>query len=358
MLCEIRTMRTSANQWSRGRRLRGCGAASEASEGFTIIELLVAMAVLAIIAVIMVSMTSSVQKVTKQTTSRVEQFRESRRAFDRINQRLSQATLNAYYDYVDSTGKPRTTATVSTFNPSRYARISELRYLQTNTASFCQASSISAPRNGDFKGQTVFFQAPLGQTDTNTLSGLDSLLNAVGYFIEKGTDSTLQPAPVSSAGVAAKDRYRLYECVQPTESFSVYGLTSGAATNNSTTWVNDALTANNSYPLAENIVALVFSAIYPDASGNWQTNATFSSAPRNQATQPIEENNLPPKVMVSMIAVDEPSASRINDMGLTLPDPLTHQDLATLEQELVSRNLNYRRFESIVTIGPSKWSAQ
>ena len=352
MLCEIKTMRASANRRPRARRSRGCVAASEASGGFTIIELLVAMAVLAIISVIMVSMTSSVQKVTKQTTSRVEQFRESRRAFDRINQRLSQATLNAYYDYVDSNGRPRTTANASTFNPSRYARISELRYLQTNAASF------AAPRGGGMKGQAVFFQAPLGKTDTDTLSGLDSLLNTVGYYIEKGGDSALQPAPVRNAGVPSKDRYRLYECVQPTEDFSVYSLTSGAATNNSTTWVNDALTANNSYPLAENIVALVFSAIYPDASGNWQTNATFSSAPRNQAAQPIEENNLPPKVRVSMIAVDEPSAMRIDDSGLTLTDPLTHEDLAALEQELVDGNLNYRRFESIVTIGPSKWSTQ
>lgn len=348
MLCEIKTMRASANQRSRVRRSRGCGAASEARNAFTIIELLVAMAVLAIIAVIMVSMTSSVQKVTKQTTSRVEQFRESRRAFDRINQRLSQATLNAYYDYVDSNGRPRTTATAATFNPSRYARISELRYLQTNADAFSATN----------KGIAVFFQAPLGQTASADLSGLDSLLNTVGYYIEKGGDSALQPAPVRNAGVPSKDRYRLYECVQPTENFSVYGLTSGAATNNSTTWVSGALAAGNSYPLAENIVALVFSAIYPDASGTWQTNSTFSSAPRNQATQPIEENNLPPKVRVSMIAVDETSASRIADTGVSLTDPLTHEDLADLEKDLVDKNLNYRRFESIVTIGPSKWSAQ
>ena len=347
MLCSSKSMPAGGFPGSRcNRDPRGCGPA------FTLVELLVAMAVLAIIAVIMVSMTSSVQKVTKQTTSRVEQFRESRRAFDRINQRLSQATLNAYYDYVDSAGRPRTTANAATFNPSRYARISELRYLQTNAASF------TAPRGGDMKGHTVFFQSPLGQTDSADLSKLDSLLNTVGYYIEKGDDQASQPAPVKSAGVAPKDRYRIYECVQPTENFSVYSLTSGAATNNSTAWVSDALTANNSYPLAENIVALVLSAIYPDENGNWKTNSSYSSAPRNQATQPIEENNLPPKVMVSMIAVDEPSASRIADTGLSLTDPLTHDDLAVLEQELVDKNLNYRRFESIVTIGSSKWSAQ
>lgn len=355
MPCSSKSMpacRAPGARRSRGLHTRGVPCATR-NRAFTIVELLVAMAVLAIIAVIMVSMTSSVQKVAKQTTSRVEQFRESRRAFERINQRLSQATLNAYYDYVDSGGNPRTTNNAASFNPSRYARISELRYLQTNAASF------AAPRGGDMKGQAVFFQAPLGQTDSDDLSGLDSLLNTVGYYIEKGGDSALQPAPVRNAGVAEKNRYRVYECVQPTENFSVYSLTSGAATNNSTTWVNDALTTDNSYPLAENIVALVFSAIYPDASGNWQPGTNnFSSAPRNLATQPIEENNLPPKVMVSMIAVDEPSARRISDLGLTLTDVRKHEDLPTLEEELRNKNLNYRRFESIVTIGPSKWSTQ
>ena len=65
---------------------------------FTLLELLVAMAVLAMMAVMMLSITSSAQKVAKQTTSRTEQFREGRRAFDRINQRLSQASLNTYWD--------------------------------------------------------------------------------------------------------------------------------------------------------------------------------------------------------------------------------------------------------------------
>ncbi len=311
------------------------------------------MAVLAIIAVVMVSMTSSVQKITKQTSSRVEQFRESRRAFDRINQRLSQAMLNAYYDYVDASGAPRTTANAPTFTPSRYARISELRYLQTN------ASAFTAPHGGEIKGQVVFFQAPLGQANTTNLSGLNSLLNTVGYFLAKGDDSTLRAPVVASANIPLKNRFRLFECVQPTENFSVYGYTSGSATNNTTAWVTDSLAnPTNSSPLADNIVALVFSAIYPDSIGNWQTNAVYSSAPRNQSTQAIEENNLPPKVKISMIAVDEPSARRIEDTGLSLPGATNEADLQSLEGTLRTNNLNYRRFESTVTIGSAKWSAK
>ncbi len=317
--------------------------------GFSLIELLVAMAVLAIIGVVMVSVTGAVQRVSRQTKGQVEQFRESRRAFDRINQRLSQATLNTYFDYVDSSGKPRTSATAAAFTPQKYARISELRYLQTN------ASAFTAPGGGDMKGQSVFFQAPLGKTDTNTLSGLNSLLNTVGYFVVKGDDAGFRPPTVT----ATKNRYRLFEVVQPTENLSIYALTSGAATNTSTTWVTDALAnSNNSHRLADNVVALVFQAIYPDASGNWQTNSNYSSAPRNTATQAPEENNLPPRVKVDMIAVDEPSAQRMQDMGITLNDAKNDVELGNLEGQLRDKNLNYRRFQSIVTVGPAKWSTK
>ncbi len=327
-------------------------SACAAGEAFTLVELLVAMAVLGVITVIMVSMVSTVQKIAKQTTSRVEQFRESRRAFDRIGQRLSQATLNAYYDYVDSSGNPRTTNNAATFNPSRYARISELRYLQTN------ASAFDALRGGDMKGQAVFFQAPIGKATNTDLSGLDALLNTVGYYIEKGSDADQRPLPVEAAGIMARNRYRLFECVQPAENFSVYSHTSGKATNRSVEWVEDALTSNNTYPLAENIVALVFSAVYPNTNGTWLTNANYSSAPRGNPSQRIEENNLPPKVRVGMIAVDEPSARRIEEEDLSLTDPLDYDDLSVLEGELIEKKLNFRRFESTVTIGASKWSTQ
>lgn len=319
---------------------------------FTLVELLVAMAVLAAMSVVLVAMVSSVQKVTRQTSSKVEQFRESRRAFDRINQRLSQATLNTYYDYVDADGNPRTAANAATFNPSRYARVSELRYLQTN------ADLLDPLRGGDIKGQTVFFQAPLGQSTGTNLSGLDSLLNTIGYYIEKGADTSLQPPPVRNASLPAKNRYRLYECVQPAENFSVYSHTSGNATITHNTWLTDAHTLQKTHPLAENIVALVFTATYPDVNGNWTTADSYSSAPRGNSTQTAEENNLPPKVRVGMIAVDEPSAARIEADGITLSDPLNHDSLEDLEGELIENNLNFRRFESTVTIGPAKWSTQ
>jgi uncharacterized protein (TIGR02599 family) len=319
----------------------------EKPSGFTLIELLLAMAVLALMAVMMLSVTSSAQKIAKQTTSRTEQFREGRRAFERINQRLSQATLNSYWDYVDSSGTPRVAGN-TTFTPNKYARMSELRYLQTNS------SSLTAPGGGTMVGNSVFFQAPLGKSDT--LSGLNSLLNTTGFYIKKSDDSALRPATVS----ASKTRYRLFELTEPAENLTIYSLTSGNATTTSTAWYTTPLAVTgNSRRLADNIVALLFQAQYQNASGTPTSAFNYTSTPRGLSSQPIEENNLPPTVRVTMIALDETSARRVvDDPNITLPDATDDTSLATLEQYLTIKGLNYRKFQSTVSIGPSKWSSR
>ena len=331
-----------------GRQISRRQSPIEKTSGFTLIELLLAMSVLALMAVMMLSVTSSAQKIAKQTTSRTEQFREGRRAFERINQRLSQATLNTYWDYVDNQGKPRVAGN-ATFTPNKYFRISELRYLQTN------ASSLTAPGGGTMVGNSVFFQAPLGKSDTTSLAGLNSLLNTVGFFIEKGSDSTLRPPTVA----ASKTRYRLFELTQPAESLTIYSLTSGNSTTASSAWFTTPLAVpGNSQRLADNIVALLFQAQYKDASGTPTAAFNYSSAPRGAATQPIEENNLPPNVRVIMIALDEPSARRVADGGITLTDATDETSLESLEKNLTDNRLNYRKFESTVSIGPAKWSSR
>ena len=319
----------------------------EKTSGFSLIELLLAMAVLALMAVMMLSVTSSAQKIAKQTTSRTEQFREGRRAFERINQRLSQATLNTYWDYVDSSGRPRTTSNATTFTPNKYARMSELRYLQTNS------SSLTAPGGGTMVGNSVFFQAPLGKSDT--LSGLNSLLNTTGFYIKKSDDSALRPATVSES----KTRYRLFELTEPAENLTIYSLTSGNPTTTSTAWYTTPLAElGNSRRLADNIVALLFQAQYQNASGTPTSAFNYTSTPRGLSSQPIEENNLPPTVRVTMIALDETSARRVVDENITLTDATDDTSLATLEENLTEKGLNYRKFQSTVSIGPSKWSSR
>lgn len=319
--------------------------------GFSLVELLVATAVLALMSLMMLTVVNSAQRLWKQTSARTEQFREARRAFERITQRLSQATLNPYWDYVDASGFPRTTNNASSFVPARYARMSELRYLHTN------AASLTSPRGGTLAGQAVFFQAPEGESASPALARLDSLLNTAGFFLEVGSDvSELPPTMPPSA---ARTRYRVYELVEPSENFSIYGLTSGNALYDGADWFTGPLAVRGySRRLADNIVAMLFRADYFDTSGNPTSAFAYSSAPTVGASQPIEANNLPVSVRVTMVAVDENSARRIEEQALTLVDAVDEESLSRLEAQLQDERLTFQKFESTVAIGPAQWRSQ
>lgn len=90
-------------------------------KAFTLIELLVAMSVLAIIMLVLTAMISQTAKTWKYTSSKIEQFREARDAFESMARLISQATLNTYWDYDNppSTNKA----------PTQYLRSSELRFM-------------------------------------------------------------------------------------------------------------------------------------------------------------------------------------------------------------------------------------
>jgi uncharacterized protein (TIGR02599 family) len=212
------------------------------------------------------------------------------------------------------------------------------------------------PHGGTLTGHAVFFQAPLGSCTTSTIASFGSLLNTVGYYIEDGSDDTLRPPTMSGA---AKIRYRLFEFTEPAENLSVYKLTSGSTAYSGQDWYTTPLaTTAYSHRLADNIVALLFQAEYNDAAGNTVSGYEYSSAPRGAASQPIEENNLPQVVGVTMIAVDEPAGRRIQDERIKLPDAVDDTSLKMLETMLQAQRLNYRMFSTTVIIGPAKWSAK
>jgi len=322
--------------------------------GFTIVELLVSMAVLGMMAALMLAVVDSAQKNAKQMSSRAEQYREARRAFERITQRLGKATLNTYWDYVDSFGDPRTTANAATFDPRRYFRVSELRYIQAN------ATILTDPRGGTPRGQAVFFQAPLGLSGNASLSGLNTLLNTTGYFLASGGDAALRPPTITAIkGPQEKIRHRLFEMTEPSGNLTVYRYTSGNASYSGNAWFTTPLAeVANTSRLADNIVALLFRAEYTTANGSATNSFHYSSAPSGGSSQDIKENNLPPTVRVTMVAVDEVSAARIQETGLALEDARDDAGLKRLEEQLIASRLNYRKFESSVRIGPSKWSTR
>ena len=199
---------------------------------------------------------------------------------------------------------------------------------------------------------------------------MESMVNTWGYFIEFGSDSVLRPDPVNTAGVPQKYRFRLYEMMEPSESLSLYNYTGNSTaskTYTGKTWFTDALNKPNrsSRVLAENIVALIFRPLDP-SNASLTTNYTYDTAGDGAiATQTATEHQLPPYIEVTMVAIDEVSARRLEngsappDLGLTgLFQSTSSYDtnLETLRTSLADKKINYRIFTANVSIQGAKWS--
>jgi len=115
------------------------------SPAFTLVEVLVSATIFVVILGFMLRVSDQTSRIMRSTTGKVEQFREARTGFERITTRLSQATLNTYWDYNNAT------------LPTRYERRSELRFVSGSAASLLG-------NNGTQTRVThcVFFNAPLG----------------------------------------------------------------------------------------------------------------------------------------------------------------------------------------------------
>jgi uncharacterized protein (TIGR02599 family) len=340
------------------------------SGAFTLVEVLVSFSVVALLTVILASMVNATSSLWGQTRGRIEQFQQAREAFDALTRRLSEATLNTYYDYVDAAGNPRTTANSATFVPARYVRQSELRFL----------SGPNLFQDQIHPSHAVFFQAPLGGSETQ--NGVDQLLNTCGFYIELGLDSALLP-PVLGA-THARERFRLMQLLEPSEGLSVYGHTRTPGYRG-TDWITQALAKPAALsPVAENIIALVLlpklapqdqvSGGHNDAS--LAPSYTYDSTASNAVAALNPKNQLPPVVQVTLVAISETSAKRMrtseNDDLKAQIDALFRsvgaatdssqegyaKDLQTLEAALVSRNIDYRVFSSNVTLKAAKWSRE
>ena len=358
-----------------------------ASRAFTLVELLVSMAIILLLLVVLVGMVNQTGKLWRSTSGHIEEFSGARSGFEAVTRRLSQATLNTYLDYVDSSGNPRVPANASSFVPARYARQSELRFLSGPGIAENAASAPPRPTHA------VFFTAPLGfVNDAANYGGLENLLNVWGYYVEfnstgstgtnaDGTGLNLRPPFVHSAD---RYRFRLMELMQPSEGLGIYGYTSGNGSYKATTWFTDALAQKRaSHVLAENIVALV---LLPKLSPSDQTaggftdsslapNYTYDSTGTNTNFRLNPANQLPPVITVTMVAVDETSYNRLQGTSTTAPaglglatlfqsaedtknpaNPGYAQDLQTLTTNLQAKRLDFRVFTSDVSIKGAKWS--
>ncbi len=353
------------------------GGGSRRRGGFTLVELLVATVVLLLIMAILLTVTTQAGNLWRTTTAKMEQFRGARDAFESMTRRLSQATLNTYWDYDNAT------------TPTRYVRQSELRFISGNTVAL--AGTPAAGRQ--WPTQSVFFQAPLGFSQDTATTGLENLLNTWGYFIEFGTDAAQRPGIVTQAISPLRYRYRLCELMQPTNALSIYsftsGLSGGVPKNLSYTgrdWftvplnITDASTnpVRPVHVLAENIIALVILpklSLAEDSTGTALAPLyTYDSTSTNATAALNPKNQLPPLVEVTMVAIGESAAIRLaKEQGTTMPTfgmataaynalftdaTQMATDLGKLQTALNSQHIAFRVFSTNVAIKGAKWSRE
>ena len=328
--------------------------------GFTLIELLVCVAVIVLMMILLMQLSVNVQKNFSSIVAKTEQFRTARAAMEAITWRISQATLNTTWEY----DNPNT--------PTSYLRGSDLRFETGPT------SSLLGGGPAQFPGHAIFFQAPgvllrnLSSTSANEPdSRLEDLLNTMGFFVEYKSDSAFWP-PFLSSYIAPRTRYRLMALVEPSEDF-LHTLNHSS----SRLWFQQGV-ASQSRVLADNIIGLVIwprLSLRDDPSGSQLTsNYAYNSAPSGvlALTQSIRENQLPPVVSVTLVAIDEKSASRLAQEFSGAP-PLWESswfnsvssydsDIQKLKDRLsgadgvIKSPVEYRIFTAEVPLRASRWS--
>lgn len=349
------------------------------SAGFTLVEVMVSATIVVVLMGVLVSMTDQTQRLMRSTSAKVEQFQEARVAFEAMTRRLAQATLNPFWDYkYDKNGLP-----------TSYQRSAELRFISGQSRGGLSILTGS----GDSKvrpGHSVFFHTPNGAVeDLRTFGALDHLINVAGYFIEIDTDDDSIP-PFLRGKIDARKRFRLKELMQPSEQLQTYKFQEAGSRN----WFAPFVGASNRpvRTIAENIVALV---IIPRLSRAdelaWMKQKGSKTAPilatkygydttNTSVADPVlnPRNQLPPVVHVAMIAIDEPSARKLEDkygsdptLGIDYSslfqdpavlsdDPKTDApndgDLSKVEAMLTEKRASYRTFSTNVIIRGAKWS--
>jgi uncharacterized protein (TIGR02599 family) len=372
----------------------------QARRAFTLLELLVSMVVVGFLMLILVQTTTSTSNLWRGTTDKIKSFQNARSAFEGITQSLSQATLNTYYEYYDVSGNRYSGQ--GGFTPAICDRASELHFVSAPSAKLLAGitrnGSPSGPYSSLSPGHAIFFQSPLGYSrdPDSSVVNLDNTLNALGFFVEFGSDQDFLPLFLKDA-VNPRYRYRLMQFFQPSEEMAVYSENwSGHSNGAKASWFSNPLSlalkdSPNVRPasvLADNILFLVLrpkrsdkeydmanpkpKAIAPDYT--YDSRPLPNISPAQMPNYP-SRHQLPPIVAVTLVAIDETSASRLEQrFGTTPPlqglginnlfqnetdtnNPTQYQaDLETLKSVLTQNRVTFRIFETEVMLRSSKWT--
>jgi len=333
---------------------------------FSLIELMVAMGILSVLLLLITVLLDQVQRVWSYSESRISQFREARVAFDLMTKNLGQASLNTYWDLDDEDGDGLVDG---------YFKTSELHFVTLD------ARELSGGATQEPVGQAIFFQAPLGFS--SGFRNLNNLFNGRGYFVAFGSDENFKPSFVDSE---PRYRYRLMEFRPPAEANQVFAdgkeEREAGQPQQFSEWFQQAMAGigegdfeDHLNPLAENIATLVVSPRDTLESVTGSRRNTYSEiAPdylydSNDSSEDFESyvQQVPPLVRVTMVAIDEASAVRLED-GSNRPEIVPsnlfrntgryQDDVEELTESLNQRNINHKIFSTVVMLRGSKWTGK
>ena len=340
-------------------------------KGFSLVELLAAMTILLVLMLLMTMLMNQVQSSWRFGEDRISQFREARVAFDLITKNMSQATMNTYWDYSYN----------SQNQIQSYKKRSELHFYVEHADAVESKLGLS----NRMSGHAVFFQAPLGFSVE--YRNLGNLFNGRGYMVVHGSDRLFRPSFVETDRV----RYRLMEFRPPAEANQVFQdaideiEADDSAEQFFNDWWNQGLGIGHGgfedhlNPLAENIILLVVS---PMDSLDSQSKNRYSDSNDIAPNYTYDSNNpavvgfgqqVPPLVRVTMVAIDESTAVRLEDKykeakpnivpsGLFRIADNYNRNLSALIEEFNEGNqddtevtINYRVFSTTIMLRASKW---
>jgi uncharacterized protein (TIGR02599 family) len=341
-------------------------------QAFTLVEVALSMVILSVILLVSVQVLDQTQRTWKRGVARVEQFREARVAFESITQDLRQAILNTYHAYQYNDGDTPTIPDSKTQAPSQYIRQSELQFVTGHVTQLLPEDQASM-----LVTHGMFFQARLGLSERDGYEGLNRLLCGRGFFIMHSGDDAFRPQHVPGT----RARFRLWEYRPPAEENAVYITKPGdwfkTAASGVVTTTDSVDKPSHTRPIAENIIALIISpqvttddAAYKKTEPWWiaPQYAYDSTALENVTSDSPQgtQHMLPPRVVVTLVAIDEASARNLAERHpdampkLIAEDAFTQcadyrKDLASLETKLRAEQLNYRVFSSTISLRNSKW---
>lgn len=197
-------------------------------QAFTLVEVLVSSVLIVVIMGLLLTTVTQTQKVWASTTAKVSQFQSARTAFESMNRRLGQATLNTYWRAWDG-------ASDADKESFYFTRKADLQFLSGPTKAIFKSPALKyLPGTLDdvFPGHSMFFFGPLGYTEeppaaneqnplgsSRRFRATDGLISATGYFVEFGDEK--KPDFLTRLNYPKKYRFRLKELNVPSELVTI-----------------------------------------------------------------------------------------------------------------------------------------